>query len=172
MADRLDIANALESLAVHCRPPLMSVEDRSRWMVDWCSDLASFPIEAIKLACTRWRQSENTRFPTPGQLLPMVRAVLPAKGSGPKVEAWRPISDDEYRQLPIRDKIRHLKIVLSELMTNAGPMMVNEGSFRGRHLTPDEMPAKWHDAKARAAVIEGEISRLRDAIKNAQERAA
>ena len=172
MADRLDIANALESLAVHCRPPLMSVEDRSRWMVDWCSDLASFPIEAIKLACTRWRQSENTRFPTPGQLLPMVRAVLPAKGEGPKVEAWRPISDDEYRQLPIREKIRHLQIVRSELMTNAGPMIKNEGSFKGRHLTPDEMPPKWHDAKARAAVIDAEINRLRETINRAREQAA
>ncbi len=172
MADRLEIMDALESLAVHCRPPLMSVEDRSRWMLDWCSDLAKFPIEPIRTACTRWRQGDSTRFPTPGQLLPLVRSVMPVEGKGEKAEAWRPISDDEYRQLPIRDKIRHLKIVLSELMTNAGPMMVNEGSFRGRHLTPDEMPAKWHDAKARAAVIEGEISRLRDAIKNAQERAA
>lgn len=172
MADRLDIANALESLAVHCRPPLMSVEDRSRWMVDWCSDLASFPIEAIKLACTRWRQSENTRFPTPGQLLPMVRAVLPAKGEGPKIEAWRPISDDEYRQLPIREKIRHLQIVRSELMTNAGPMLKNEGAFKGRYLTPDEMPPKWHDAKARAAVIDAEINRLRETINRAREQAA
>ncbi|MBR7619964.1 hypothetical protein JKL49_11240 [Phenylobacterium sp. 20VBR1] len=171
MADRLDIADALESLAVHCRPPLMSVEDRSRWMVDWCSDLANFPIEAIKLACTRWRQGENTRFPTPGQLLPMVRAVLPAKGDGPKVERWRPISGEDYRQLPIRDKIRHLQIELSELMTDAGPMMINEGEFRGRRLTPDEMPAKWHDAQARAAMIDAEIKRLRDTIRNAREKA-
>ena len=172
MADRLEIMDALESLAVHCRPPLMSVEDRSRWMRDWCSDLASFPIEAIKLACTRWRQSENTRFPTPGQLLPMVRAVLPAKGDGPKVEAWRPISDEEYRALPIRCKIRHLQIVRSELISAAGPMIKNEGAFKGRHLTPADMSPKWHDAQARAATIDAEIKRLRETISRAREQAA
>lgn len=166
MADRIDIVDALESLAVHCRPPIMSVEDRSRWMKDWCSDLANFPVEAIKLACTRWRQSDNTRFPTPGQLLPLVRAVVPAKAEGGKPEAWRPISDDEYRALPIREKIRHLQIVRSELTSAAGPMIKNEGAFKGRHLTRDDMPESWHDAHRRAETIDQEIKRLRETLSN------
>ncbi len=37
-----EIIDALESLAVHCPPKLMTVEDKSRWMADWCEDLRDF----------------------------------------------------------------------------------------------------------------------------------
>ena len=75
MAERDDIIEAIEGLTVHCRPPLMSSEERARWLMDWCEDLKDAPLAAIKHACSRWRQGEDRRFPTPGQLLPMVRAV-------------------------------------------------------------------------------------------------
>ncbi len=167
MADRLEIVDALESLAVHCRPPLMSVEDRSRWMRDWCEDLKSSDAVAIRLACQRWRQGEDRKFPMPGQLIPLIRAVTrreePTRESLP-IE-WEIVSDEVYREFSVREKIRYLTILESTELLKAGPMFRQfEQGMKGTHLTREEMPLKWHTAHAEARRIREEIKRLREII--------
>lgn len=125
MADRIEIVDALESLAVHCRAPLMSVEDRSRWMRDWCDDLKEFDGDAIRLAITRWRQSENTKFPTPGQLLPLVRMASkrnrsPADSDNPRVWTWP--SEQELEGMTLHERRRQYLIMAFEARGKAGPM--------------------------------------------------
>lgn len=169
MAERNDIAEQIDALAVHCRPPLMSVEDRSRWTADWCEDLKEFPIEAIANACRRWRQGTNTKFPLLGQLLPLVRAGNPQGADTGKLQPWRPISDAEFNALPLRAKIRHHQILAHEARNTGGPMWT-EGQ-NGRALTIDQMPAKWHDAQRRAKNHDAEARRLREFMKSPQAQA-
>lgn len=164
MADRLEIMDALESLAVHCRPPLMSVEDRSRWVADWCEDLKACEIDAIKTACQRWRMGADRKFPMPGQLLPLIRSVTVVHmPESHREEPWRPIGDAEYAQLSVREKIRHHRIMASDCRQKAGPMFVN-GEVP-RHLTRDEMPEKWHALQARAKTHEAEAKRLNEIVR-------
>jgi len=169
MAKSNEIIEAIEALAVHCRPPLMSVEDRTRWLRGWVEDLGEYTIEAVNHACRKWRQGESAKFPTPGQLLPLVRSVAKVDNSGGKVHPWRPISDDEYRDLTVKEKIRHLQIVSHNIKGLHGPMY---SMTLKRQLTPDEMPPQWHEAQASAKRIGGEIKRLREIVLSAQERAA
>lgn len=163
MADRHDIAEEIEALAVHCRPPLMSVEDRSRWTADWCEDLKDFPIEAISHACRRWRNGTNPKFPMLGQLIPLIKAADPKGAKGQKVEAWRPLSDDEYRDLPLKAKIRHHQILAHEARKTGGPMWTG-GQF-GKPIAAADMPPKWHDAQRRGKAHDAEAKRLRAMLK-------
>lgn len=134
MADNLEIMDALESLAVHCRPPLMSVDDRSRWMRDWCEDLKGFPGDAIRTGTSRWRQGESTKFPTPGQLIPMIKAV--AGGTKPRPskenELWCWPSEEELTGMTLSEKRRQYLIMASECRGNAGPM-----NSDGEHPRPE-----------------------------------
>src|ERR1700747_1981343 len=125
MAEKTEILDAIEALAVHCRPPMMEISARTLWLRDWCADLAEFPLEAIVTACRKWRQSGATKFPTPGQLLPLVRDSVPSQGGGTRVEVWRPLSDAEYQALTVREKIRHHQILSHEAYSKAGPMFRN-----------------------------------------------
>lgn len=169
MADKTEIADAIEALALHCRPPLMAVDQRLLWLRDWCTDLAEFPIEAVQAACRKWRHSAAAKFPTPGQLLPLVRESLPAEKTG-AVEVWRELSDSEYRALTVREKIRHCTILAHEARIKAGPMLVNttlRGSSRisGKHLTSEEMPDTWRRWTAIAEGHEAEAKRLREILR-------
>jgi hypothetical protein len=156
MADRNEIIDALESLAVHCRPPLMSVEDRSRWMADWCEDLKNCDATAIKTACQRWRMGSDRKFPMAGQLLPLVRAVtVSTPSSSDTEEQWRPLSDAEYESLSLREKVRHHRIMASECRIKAGPMWRN-----GTHAEPEQLPEKWHEFQAKARGHDEEARRL------------
>lgn len=166
MAEKSEIVDAIEALAVHCRPPLMSVEDKLRWMRDWCADLAEFPLEAITNATRRWRHSGSTKFPTAGQLLPLVREGAPSE-RGPAIAAWAPISDAEYQQLSVRDKIRHHQILSHEAYRKAGPMFRNTsgkaglGKPMGDHLTTGQMPDGWREWTERGKHHAQEAHRLR-----------
>lgn len=160
MAERNDIADAIEGLAVHCRPPLMTVEDKTRWVADWCEDLREYPIDAIRLACNRWRNGNNRKFPMPGQLRPMIQAVLVRTndpGKPNQNEQWRPLTDDEYRSLSLNGKIRHHQILAAQARQKAGPMWMN-----GRHMMPEDMPQEWRELRQRAANHEAEVKRLRE----------
>lgn len=169
MAQRTEIADELNSLAVHCPHRLMDVEAKSMWMRDWCEDLAEYPIEAIRSACRKWRHSGATKFPTPGQLIPLVREVAPVEGGG-KVEVWRELNDAEYDALSIREKIRHRQILAMEARRKAGPMFRNspgEGIRSGGiHLKPEDMPDVWRKWTKIAEAHEAEASRLRHLIRN------
>lgn len=172
MADKSDIIDEIERLTVHCRPPIMEADLRAGWLADWCADLAEFPIEAVRLAIRDWRHGGQSKFPTPGQLLPLVRARLPAQ-KGPKVEVWREPTEDEYRAMTVREKIRHHHIMAHEAGVKAGPMWRNpEGAANIRrpmpgHLTIEEMPPTYHHWKRMQANHAAEAKRLREMINKA-----
>jgi hypothetical protein len=175
MADKSQIIDAIEALAVHCRPPIMSVPQRELWMRDWCADLASFPAEAITNACRKYRQSEATKFPTPGQLIPLVRLSLPST-TGEKVAEWAPLSDAEYASLSIRDKSRHRSILAHDARIKAGPMYVNRsptlsGATPG-HVSAENMPAVWRKWTGIAEAHEAEAKRLREHLRGRTDVAA
>lgn len=169
MASKSEIIDQIEALAVHCRPPIMSIEQRESWMRDWCADLADFPDEAIAAACRKWRHTGSAKFPTPGQLLPLVRDSLPME-RGSRVEVWRELTDDEYRALSVREKIRHRTILAHEARCKAGPMFRSErGASMGRpvgtHTTADQMPETWRRWTAIAEGHEAEAKRLREHLR-------
>lgn len=163
MAERHEIAEEIEALAVHCRPPLMSVEDRSRWTADWCEDLREFSIDAIQHACRKWRMGSNPKFPMLGQLVALIKAADHQAARGDKPKAWAPISDAEYASLTLREKIRHHQILAHASRTAGGPMWT-EGQ-KGRALTREEMPPKWHEAQRRYEAHMAEVKRLRGLMK-------
>jgi hypothetical protein len=161
MADQIEIADQIETLSAHCRPPLMDVDTKSRWLQSWCEDLAEFPSEVLKAGFRNWRRSENTKFPTPGQLLPMMRAAASrANGAGQEstegAKAWEPISDDEYERLSLRDKIRHQRILASRAFGKAGPQCIGSNP-----VPADQMPPAWHAWKAMGRNHMAEVERLR-----------
>lgn len=126
MAESGEIVEALEALAIHCRAPLMGVDDRSRWLRDWCEDLREFPISAVSAACKVWRAGDSAKFPTPGQLLPLVRAQCrqPKSPSDGDLNnrAWTWPTDDELDAMPLRERRRQYLIMASEAAAKAGPM--------------------------------------------------
>ena len=165
MASREEITDALDGLAVHCRPPLMSVDDRSRWMADWCKDLSSFPAESVRIACDRWRNGTDRKFPMPGQLIPLVRSVTPrgnGEGAAPKV--WGPITDAEYEALTVRDKARHQSLLAMDATNKAGPQWRNKAP-----IPADEMPQSWHDLQRKAANHHAEAARLLTIVRERRE---
>jgi hypothetical protein len=151
MASRSEIIENIEALAVHCRPPLMGVEERGRWLNDWCEDLREFTAEAVKTGCTRWRQGVNPRFPLPGQLIPMVRAANVGNAPRNRPEIWRELSNEEYTALSLREKIRHKQIQASNAFSRAGPQTGH----------PDTMPEAWHMHRRMGANLSEEVRALR-----------
>lgn len=142
MANRNEIIAEIEALEAHCRAPLMTMDGRARWLQDWCADLASFPVDKIREVVRQYRQSGTTKFPTPGTLLPMLRAKMPLENAGEKPLPWAPISNEEYDRLTIREKIRHQKILAHEAGCKAGPMWRNPtGGAKISRPTPGHTPA-------------------------------
>lgn len=166
MAQRTEIAAEIEALSVHCRPPIMEVEQRASWTRDWCNDLAEFPIEAIRIACRKWRLSGATKFPTPGQLLPSIRESLPSEKQE-VLREWAPATEDDYRAMSLRDKIREHQILAQQAYRKAGPMFRNTSAGAGLskasgiHLTVDEMPETYRHWVAQAEQHTAEATRLR-----------
>lgn len=137
MADRLEIVDELETLAVHCRAPLMDVESRSRWMASWCEDLQQFPIAAVRTACKAWRQGENSKFPTPGQLLPLVRYALPKPIRAESAERpWTWPSEADLAAMTLRERRRQYLIMAMETRGKCGPMDAKGQYPRPQFLTP------------------------------------
>lgn len=154
----------------------MSVEQRQMWLRDWCEDLARFPADAVASACRKWRHSESSKFPTPGQLVPLVEASLPVE-KGPKVEAWRPASEAEYAVMTVREKIRERTILASEAYGKAGPMFRNEGGSgltraRGTHLPAEQMPPTHRHWRQVGDNHMAEVKRLREILHRPQSMAA
>lgn len=170
MADKSEIIDQIEALAVHCRPPVMEPTARASWLRDWCDDLVGFPIESIRLGIREYRHCGETKFPTAGKLLPLIRAKLPVE-KGAAVEVWRPLSDDEYAALSIRDKIRHQLILAKLAADRAGPMWKNPqgGASMKRptpgHITFEDMPSAYRRWKGVEAGHLAEAKRLREFLK-------
>lgn len=171
MAERTEIIDEIERLAVHCRPPLMEPSARAGWMSDWCADLVEFPIEAIRLGIREWRHSGSAKFPTPGQLIPLVRAKAPPERRGERIADWREPTEEEYRAMSVRDKIRHHLIMAHAAGCKAGPMWRNPpgGASLKRpvpgHVPVSEMPPIYHHWKAQQDHHLAEVGRLRELIR-------
>jgi hypothetical protein len=159
MASRIEIVEAIEALAVHCRPPLMGVDERDRWLRDWCDDLKNFTDDAIKTGCARWRQGTNPKFPLPGQLLPLVRAVQATGNANVKQgEIWRELTDAEYDRLTMRENIRHQQILASNAYSKAGPQL----------KAAEEMPDAWHLWRKIGAEHAAEARQLQERLNRAK----
>lgn len=165
-SDSGDIISELEGLSVHYLRPVRTEAEQARFLVDYVDDLRVYPLDAIKAACARWRRSDATKFPTVGQLLPIVRGCsAQAKASEPK--PWAPITDIEYAALSLRDKIRHHECAAYDAQTKVPPMW-----WQGRAVSLEEMPAEraeahrfWsgrvHAHFAEAASLKGALERAR-----------
>jgi len=164
MADRTEILNEIDALSSHCRVPLMSVEQRTGWMRDWCEDLGQFRIEDIRRAFRDWRQSGNTKFPTPGQVMPILRRLNDVGAPEAKLVSWRELSDPEYAALSLSEKVRHHLILANKAEVAAGPMWRH-----GKHAS--DMPDEWHGQRQRAENHRAEAKRLRD-LMNRQDMSA
>jgi hypothetical protein len=176
MTDKSQIIDAIEALALHCRPPLMAIEQREAWIRDWCADLEEFPLEAIQNACRKWRHSGATKFPTAGQLLPLIRENVP-RDDGPALQVWREAGPDEYRAMSVREKIREHQILAHAAFGKAGPMFRNTSGggvmakASGTHLTAEQMPDSHRAWIAEARRHTAEVARLREYL-NAEPRRA
>lgn len=169
MSSKSEILPEIEALSVHCRPPLMEASQRTSWLMDWCADMAEYPIEAIRIACRKWRLSGSTKFPTPGQLLPLVRENLPSQSSTEKYLPWRPASQEEYQAMTVREKIRERLILAHEAFCKAGPMFRNQSSgsmarAAGKHLTEDQMTPAYRAHRDEGRAHMAEVARLRKYI--------
>ena len=175
MATQTEIEEELAALATHCPPRLMDVTARVLWMRDWCNDLREFPIEAIRKACTKYRNSEATRFPPPHALKAMIRLFIPNPATD-KILPWRPLNDEEYEALSIREKRRHHLIMAHEAAVKAGPMWKQSGNemrkARSGHLTPDQMPETWAHWNRAEAGHKAEAKRLYTIIREAEAKEA
>jgi hypothetical protein len=161
MAEHREIIAEVEALTVHCRPPVMAIEQRARWQVDWARDLEKYPIEIIQQAFRQWRQGESGKFPTPGQILPMLDRMTrrPDGPSQAQSLEWRyDLSEEAYRALSLNEKIRHHRIAAGHCRRKAGPMPHKVT------VAKKDMPAEWQEWRARAERHDDEAKRLQQSI--------
>lgn len=175
MSDRIEIIKELRALEKFCAFPASLIgEDRERFLKDYLADIQEFPLDAIRSACAEWRKSGSTKFPTSGLLIPLIRRFVGAPKSE-RSQPWAPASPGEFRDMPVRDKLRELQILAHAARSKAGPMFRNtsRGSkIGGKHLTPEEMPDTFRRWNAEAERLEGEIKRLREILRTPYQQAA
>lgn len=169
MSKRIEIVKELRALeSFFTTRPVRTADEQNRFLADYLADVQDFPLDAIRSACAAWRKSGATRFPTSGQLIPMIRSYV--RDEKPRInEPWRPLSDEEYGDLTLRDKVRHHRIMAHEARCKAGPMFRNtthltKGRPSGVHLTAEEMTEKWRHWTAEAERHEEEAWRLNQVL--------
>lgn len=149
------IFDELEALLSHFPSPNRTPEVHMRWLRDYVDDLGNVPPETVRRACQSWRQNGKERFPNPGQLIGLIKALTP-RTDVQDVKAWEPISEETYQELSLEDKARHHMICGNRAELEAGPMM-----RAGVLLTSDQMTADWHHLRAKARWHFEEASKLR-----------
>jgi hypothetical protein len=153
---RIEIIKELRALEQSCSfRNARTGEENERFLKDYLADIDEYPIEAIKEACADWRKSGSIRFPTSGQLIPIIKAKVPGQSS-PREDAWRQLDDAAYAQLDLPAKERHHLILANQCEVKAGPMWKN-----GRPLTAEQMPPAWHRLREQAQFHRDEAVRLR-----------
>ncbi len=170
MANHSEIIDEIEALALHCRAPLMSVDQRSRWAQDWAQDLAKFEIDAIRDAFRDWRHGDNGKFPTAGQILPLIRAKTrnPEQEARDHLRLWSyDMGDRDYATLSLSEKIRHHKISASHCRQMAGPMPFE----RGKLVKQEDMPESWKAWRHRAERHDEQVQKLRKTLTECEARA-
>lgn len=171
MADRAEIMGEIEALETHCRAPLMTVDARSRWISDWCKDLKTFSVEAIEEAFRDWRNSGSTKFPTAGQIVPLIKAKIRQPGDvSAAPRKWEPLSEADYYAASLEDKIRHHRILAERARFDAGPMYLAGATWAsGRHLERSEMSDKWRAYQRQADNHAAEAKTLHGKMTSAAE---
>lgn len=159
---RAEIIAEIEALEVHYFRVRREPEERQRWLRDYLADLGDVEVERLRAACQKWRMSPARKFPTSGELMQLAPGRV---GAGPRLEAWRPLSDYEYDRLPLREKIRHQRILAEAAAQKAGPQMINK-----RPALADDMPAHWHEWRQKAANHTDEVRRLSEKLAEAKAR--
>lgn len=157
-SDRIEIVKELRALEQFCTfKAVRTGEEQERYMLDYLADIQEYPLEAIRKACAEWRKSGVTKFPSSGQLIPMIRKHVTEERAQP-VREWRPISDEEYERLSVRDKIRHRLILAKEARVEAS---AKTHGWDRNILTAPPAYRHWMDV---AAGHEREAMRLRQFI--------
>lgn len=118
-SDRIEIIKELRALEQFCTfKSVRSGEEQERFMKDYLADIQEFPLEAIRKACAEWRKSGITKFPSSGQLLPLIRKHV-VEERAPDNGPWQPISEEAYEAMTLREKIRHRLILAQEARRTA-----------------------------------------------------
>jgi hypothetical protein len=169
-ANKAEIFDELEALSAHYVRVIRSPDQQERFYRDYLEDLTDYPLGAVKAACKAWRHSDSTKFPTPGQLLRFVRANAERDRdrAQPRIDDWRPLSDDEYERLSLYDKIRHQTILGNECRAKAGPMWSGGVGEKGRPAQRSAAKEAW---ATRAANHFAEAKRLRSFLMRSEQRA-
>lgn len=116
---RIEIVKELRALEQFCAfKAVRTGDEQERYMLDYLADIQQYPLEAIRKACAEWRTSGVTKFPTSGQLIPLIRKHCPQE-TAPQNREWAPISEDEYEAMSLREKIRHRLILAQEARRTA-----------------------------------------------------
>lgn len=167
---RIEIVKELRALEQFCTfKAVRTGEESERFLKDYLADIQAFPFEAIQKACAEWRRSGATRFPTPGQLIPIIRKHVETPDSGPRInEPWKPLSEAEYAALGLEAKIRHRRILAAQARDEATIHALREGWDRNIA----NAPASYHRFMAVADAHEAEAKRLGDKLREAQRIAA
>lgn len=162
-AQKHEIVDELQALGQHYIRSIRTPEQEERFLRDYLNDLGSYPLSAIKQGCIAWRNSDASKFPTPGQLVAKVRANLPREQREDRPEPWRHLTEEEYNRLSLRDKIRHRTILAGELRRKAGPMWAN-----GQPVAAEAMPERWHELMSRSHGHYEEAGRLKATLARAE----
>ncbi len=164
MASFDEISEAINDLARHCRLPIMSEEQRAGWLRDWCTDLKAYPAEAVRHGCQQWRRTATKDgFPKFAELRPLIEAVTKRTQTGEKIGEMRKLTDGEYRDLTMREKVRYLDWLANQLRREAGPQWSNHTP-----IPAEDMPERWHTLRAEAASHNAESTRLQGIIRNSR----
>lgn len=59
----------ITALASHYPARKLAAAEKSRWLADYAETLADVDMLDVRIACRLWRESDEKRMPTPGQLL-------------------------------------------------------------------------------------------------------
>ena len=106
-----EIGAILARLALHYWRPDFQPEQVKLVLQDFLYDLRAYEVRDIAHACDRYRQGpENRFFPTPGQLLAILK---PAQAEPEERHARRPFRSD-YRMIGMKQATKSVAEVLAD----------------------------------------------------------
>jgi len=70
------LAAILGRLKLHYPMQAMTTDQERLFWADYLADLKDWPIQTVEQACSRWRQSAERFFPTPGQIAEICRKIV------------------------------------------------------------------------------------------------
>lgn len=156
---RIEIIKELRALEQFCTfKALRTGEENERFLKDYLADIEEFPLDAIRKACADWRRSGATKYPTSGQLIPMIRRhLLEERQGGDRPQPWTAPSEAEYEAMPLREKIRQRRIMAGLAEEQA----FREAAKLGWDRNVQNAPQVWREHMARAASHHEEAARLK-----------